>query len=347
MSMHNKGYVTGNPMIDKEVAEMAKKYGTPQTRECLRQLFMSVVKLHLDHADDRDLYLANVTLKELRHIFRTFARYRDKKKVVIFGSHRIPAKSKEYKMAEEFSREIVKRGYMVITGGGGGVMEAGNKGAGRSGFAVKIRLPLEMEANQYVTRGEKLINVKYFFTRKLAFMKESDATVLFPGGFGTHDEGFEVLTLIQTGKALPRPVVMVEKPGGTYWKSWLKFIKNDLIKGGYLTKIDLHLFRIVRSVKEAIEEIENYYRVYHSIKFSTEATVIRLNEKISAAKLKRLSKKYKDIILSGEIRPSGPLSAEVRGKEHLGLPRICLDFDRKSYPRLVELIRDINRKDGE
>jgi hypothetical protein len=177
--MDKRGYYTGDKNIDSEIDNLARKYSTPQTREYIQQLFMSVVKLHLDKADERDLYMANVTLKELRHIFRIFARYRDVRKVVIFGSHRSKPASREYKLTEKFAKEIVKKGYMVITGGGGGVMEAGNKGAGKDGFAVKIKLPQEFEANPYVTRGEKLIIVKYFFTRKLAFLKESDATVLF------------------------------------------------------------------------------------------------------------------------------------------------------------------------
>lgn len=339
--MRSKGYRTGKPEIDKEIEKLSIKYSLPHNREYFRELFTTVIKLHLDKADTRDLYLANVTLKELRHIFRTFARYRNVRKVVMFGSHRSKPKSKEYKMAVDFAKEIVKKGFMVITGGGGGVMEAGNRGAGKKGFAVKIKLPLELEPNPYVSRGEKLINVKYFFTRKLAFIKESDATVLFPGGFGTHDEGFEVLTLLQTGKCSPRPIVFVESPGKNYWKSWLRFLEKQLLKGKFLTKDDLNLFTVVGSVKEAVEEIVGFYRNYHSIRFAREMTIIRLNRKIPVKELKRLSKKYKDMI-SGEIIPSGPLPAEVRNKEFLELPRICLRFDRKSYGRLMELIRDLS-----
>ena len=339
--MSAKSYIIGKPEIDREIEELAIKYSFPQNREYFRQLFTTVVKLHLDKADERDLYLANVTLKELRHIFRTFSRYRDVRKVVIFGSHRSLPKSKEYKMTVDFAKEIVKKGFMVITGGGGGVMEAGNRGASKKGFAVKIRLPLELEPNPYVSRGEKLINVRYFFTRKLAFIKESDATVLFPGGFGTHDEGFEVLTLLQTGKCSPRPLVFVESPGESYWKTWLRFLKNELLKGKFLIKEDFNFFTVVDSVKAAVEEITNFYRNYHSIRFGKEMTIIRLYRKIPVKALKRLSKKYKDIV-SGEIIPSGPLPAEVRNKEFLELPRICMKFDRKSYGRLIELIKDLS-----
>ncbi|KPJ69248.1 hypothetical protein AMJ44_04190 [candidate division WOR-1 bacterium DG_54_3] len=340
--MNEKGYKIGKSAIDREIEELARKYSLPQNREYFRQLFTTVVKLHLDKADERDLYLANVSLKELRHIFRTFKTYRNVRKVAIFGSHRSSPKSKEYKMTVEFAREIVKKGFMVITGGGGGVMEAGNRGAGKKGFAVKIKLPQELEPNPYVTRGEKLIMVRYFFTRKLAFIKESDATVLFPGGFGTHDEAFEVLTLLETGKCSPRPLIFVEAPGKKYWGTWLRFLKNELLKGRFLTEEEFKLFRVVGSAKKAVEEIVSFYRNYHSIRYGKETTIIRMNRRIPVNELKKLSKKYKAII-SGEILPSGPLPAEVRNKEYLELPRICMCFDRKSYGGLMDLIRDLNK----
>ncbi|MFC1571526.1 TIGR00730 family Rossman fold protein [Candidatus Margulisiibacteriota bacterium] len=336
-----KGYQTGRPEIDKEIERLAVKYSIPQTRAYFQELFTTVIKLHLDKADEKDLYQANVTLKELRHIFRVFNSYRDIRKVVIFGSHRSSPRSREYKMAVKFAAEIAKRNWMVITGGGGGVMEAGNKGAGKKSFAIKIRLPNEAEPNPYVPQGEKLVNVKYFFTRKLAFIKESDATVLFPGGFGTHDEAFEVLTLLQTGKDHPRPIICVEAPGKRYWKNWLRFLKKDLLGGGYLVPDDFKLFKIVKSVKEAVEETTKFYRVYHSIRYSRGITIIRLKKRIPEKKLEKLSKKYQDII-EGEIRPSGPLPAEVREKDHVDLPRICMKFNRKGYGRLMELIGELN-----
>lgn len=340
--MKTKNYRTGNKKIDQLVDQLAKEYSTPESRNHIHDLFVSVIKLHLDKACDHDLYQANTTLKELRHIFRTFVPYRHNRKVVIFGSHRTPEKSREYKFAQEFAEEIVKQGYMVITGGGGGIMEAGNRGAGSKGFAIKIKLPLEMEANPYVIRGEKLINVKYFFTRKLAFIKESDATILFPGGFGTHDEGFEVLTLLQTGKTLPRPVVMIDPPWSNYWKNWLRFVKKELIWYKYLLPADLNLFRIVKTPAAAVKEITDFYKNYHSIYYGRETTIIRLNRQLVQSKLQRLSRKYKDI-MTGEIQPSGPLPAEVRCKEFLDLPRLCFKFDRRSFNLLAGLIRDLNK----
>ena len=334
-------YRIGEDAIDREINSITKKYSRFQNRELIRQLFTTIVKLYLDEADERDLYLANVTLKELRHVFRVFSKYRHVRKVVIFGSHKTPLKSAEYKQAQEFSEKIVKAGYMVITGGGGGIMEAGNRGANDKGFAIKIKLPLEAEPNVYVKKGEQLVNVHYFFTRKLAFIKESDATVLFPGGFGTHDEGFEVLTLLQTGKTIPRPIVMIEPKGSTYWSNWLKFVNKELLRFGYVTKDDYSLFKIVNTVDAAVKEINAFYHAYHSIKYGKPLSVIRLNFQLPEKKLKELSKKYKDILVSGEIKPSGPLSSEVRAKELLHLPRISLHFNMKSYNRLVALIKDL------
>ncbi|MBI5399040.1 LOG family protein [Candidatus Saganbacteria bacterium] len=335
-------YCTGDPVIDREIEKLAARYSTPHSRFYLRELFTTVIKLYLDEADEHNLYMANVTLKELRHIFRTFTKYRGTRKVVIFGSHRTPAKAAEYKMAQAFAEEMVKLGYMVITGGGGGVMEAGNKGAGNQGFAIKIKLPLEMAPNPYVIRGEKLINVRYFFTRKLTFIKESDATVLFPGGFGTHDEGYEVLTLLQTGRCLPRPVIFIDPPGCSYWKQWRQFLEKALLKDNYITKNDFGIFSIVNSVPAAVKEITNFYRIYNSIVYGKDMTVIRLNQRVSEKGLKNLSRQYRDI-MTGEIKPCGPLPNEVRTKEFLDLPRIGFDFDRKSYNRLIQLIKDINQ----
>jgi uncharacterized protein (TIGR00730 family) len=340
---HNhKTYITGDKKIDQDIDTLACKYSTPQTREYFRQLFTTVIKLYQDCANEKDLYLANITLKEMRHIFRTFSHYRGIRKVVIFGSHRLPSASAEYEMAEDFARKIVEKGYMVITGGGGGVMEAGNKGAGRNGFAVKIKLPLESQPNPYVLPGEKLLNVKYFFTRKLTFIKESDATVLFPGGFGTHDEGFEVLTLLQTGRCLPRPIVCLEPKGGKYWKTWLNFLKKEILKGGYIREADFDLFRIVYSIEDAVKEIVDFHSVYHSIHYGKESTIIRLNQRLPQNALQKLSRKYKDI-MEGEIVPSGPLPSEIRAREYLDLPRICFSFDRKNFNRLIALIRDLNK----
>ncbi|MBU0686787.1 MAG: TIGR00730 family Rossman fold protein [Candidatus Margulisbacteria bacterium] len=335
-----KPYSTGDPLIDNEIKLLANKYSHTKTQEFFRQLFTTIIKLHLDHAETADLHLINTTLKELRHAFRVFTPYRSQRKIAVFGSHRISRNSHEYKLSEEFCREIAKRGFLVITGGGGGIMEAGNKGAGEKSFAAKIRIAAE-QLNPYIPKGEKVITFNYFFNRKLIFIKESDATVLFPGGFGTQDEGFEVLTLLQTGKCTPRPIIMMENKKG-YWKFWLKFIKDKLIKGGFLTKEDLTLFSVVKNAKDAIAEIENFYRVYHSIRYSKDLTIVRLNRELSPAAYKTLNQKFKDILTHGTIQPCQALPIEKKNGEHPHLPRLQMYFNQKSFTRLQQFVKELN-----
>jgi hypothetical protein len=246
-------------------------------------------------------------------------------------------------MAEEFSRKISEKGYMIVTGGGPGVMEAGSKGAkAGNDFALNIRLPFEQKPNPYVDEREKLINFKYFFTRKLIFIKETDATALFPGGFGTNDEGFEALTLIQTGKSKPRPIVIMEPEGSTYWGDWKRFVDKQLVKNGYIKKDDLSLFHIAKSADEAIKYIEDFYRVYHSIRYIRGLTVVRLNKKVSRKVLNIINQDFKDILTRGRISPSSPAKEEIQKKEYLGLPRLVMNFNMRDYGRLCEMIRVIN-----
>jgi hypothetical protein len=294
-----------------------------------------------------DLKLVNNALKEMRYSFKIFAPYRDVKKVIIFGSARSKKHSPEYRMAEELARRLTEKGCMVVTGGGPGVMEAGNKGArkGRE-FALNIRLPFEQKPNPFIDEKDKIINFKYFFVRKLVFIKETDATALFPGGFGTHDEGFEMLTLVQTGKARPRPIVMMEPEGASYWAAWKRFVDRELLHPGFISKEDYQLFRIVKSVDEAVAYIEEFYRVYHSIRYAGALTVLRLNEKPSEKTVRQLNRDFKDILAGGDIRISSPTKTELREGDHVHLPRLVMKFNRRCYGRLYEMIGMINR-DGE
>ncbi|MDP2767225.1 MAG: TIGR00730 family Rossman fold protein, partial [Candidatus Methanoperedens sp.] len=300
-----KDYEVGDQVMDDLIAQLARKSGSLETESLLREILTTSVKLGKESIDRGDLKLANNTLKELRYSFKVFSPYRNIKKVIIFGSARSKNNSAEYKMAEELSRKLTEKGYMIVTGGGPGVMEAGNKGAGSGkDFALNIRLPFEQKPNPYIDEKEKLINFKYFFTRKLIFVKETDATALFPGGFGTLDEGFEMITLVQTGKSRPRPIVLMEPKGSTYWTSWMHFVKNQLVKKGFIHKEDLSLFTIVKTADQAVKYIEDFYRVYHSIRYVLGQAVIRLNRQISEKTLKFINKKFKDILTSGEIRVS-------------------------------------------
>jgi len=341
--MKKDKYIIGDESVDRIINELAEKFGSTGTKELYRQMLTTVIKLTLDGADTGDLKLLNTSLKELRHAFKIFSRYRKVKKVVIFGSARIKPSSKEYKMVAEFAEKISKLGFLVITGGGGGVMEAGNKGAlpGKS-FAVNIRLPLEQRPNPYIKQSEKLMSFNYFFTRKLIFIKESDATVLFPGGFGTNDEAFEVLTLAQTGKGCPRPIIFVNDPNSTYWNTWFKFLKHEAVSRGFLSENDLKIFRIVDTVDEAVNEVAGFYKVYQSTRYVKGKLVIRLKKTPTDDQLKMLNDQYHDILESGKIILTEPLPEEVRDKDQHEFPRILLHFNKRDYGRLFEMIREIN-----
>jgi hypothetical protein len=224
-------------------------------------------------------------------------------------------------------------------------MEAGNKGAeGKNDFALNIRLPHEQKPNPYIDEKERLINFKYFFTRKLTFVKETDATALFPGGFGTNDEGFEMLTLIQTGKSRPRPVVLMEPEGSSYWSDWKRFIERHLVKTGFVDKEDLNIFSLERSVDGAIKYIDDFYRVYHSLRYVGRETVIRLNKQLSDESLRLINSQYKDILSSGTILPGKAKKEEIEKNEYPFLPRLIMNFNKHSYGRLCKLIHLINRQ---
>ncbi len=339
-----KEYEIDDRAIDGLINRMARKHGSSESDYLLREILTTAVKLGLESRDKGDLKLVNNTLKELRYSFKIFSPYRKIKKAIIFGSARSKNTSAEYVMAEDFARKIARKGYMVVTGGGPGVMEAGNKGAGKGRhFALNIRLPFEQKPNPYIDEKDKLINFKYFFTRKLVFVKETDATVLFPGGFGTNDEGFEMLTLIQTGKSKPRPIVLMEPRGSGYWADWKRFIERQLVKNGYIKKDDLSLFYTAKNADDAVRYIEDFYKVYHSIRYVSGLTVLRLNKKISAKTLKLINAKFKDILTGGEIKLSAPTPEEVQKEEYLDLPRLVMDFNLRDYGRLMELIRMINK----
>lgn len=339
-----KEYEIGDAAIDGLIKGLAARAGSAENGRILREIVTTAVKLARESKDKGDLKLVNNTLKELRYSFKIFSPYRAVKKVVIFGSARSKRTSSEYKMAEEFTRRLTGKGYMIVTGGGPGVMEAGNKGARAGmGFALNIRLPFEQVPNPYIDEKDKLINFKYFFTRKLIFIKETDATALFPGGFGTNDEGFEMLTLIQTGKTKPRPIVLVEPKGSTYWKAWKRFVDREFLKNGYISKEDYNLFSIVKSVDEAVGYIDDFYKVYHSIRYVSGLTVLRLNREISGKALRLINRKFKDILACGEIKLSPPLAEEIEKGEYPDLPRLVMNFNLCGYGRLCEMINVINK----
>ncbi|GIW44176.1 MAG: Rossman fold protein, TIGR00730 family [Candidatus Binatia bacterium] len=311
--------------------------------QLIQQLQTTVQQLAEDQASIADLKIAAGALREMREGFKLFAPYRHIKKVSTFGSARVQEGDPVFRLAEEFARRIADHGFMVITGAGGGIMEACQRGAGRErSFGVNIRLPHEQQANSIISGDPKLMSFRYFFTRKLFFLKEADAVVLFPGGFGTHDEAFETLTLLQTGKTRPVPLVFLDRPGGTYWTTWRRYVEDHMLRRGMIDRTDFCLFRVTDNVDEAIHEILNFYTVYHSIRYVRELLAIRLQRPLPDAYVAELNEKFADIVVRGRMEQRGPLPAEQDEPDLASLPRLVLQFDRLHYGRLRELIDAIN-----
>jgi len=312
--------------------------------ELAQQIRETADKLLRDGASRGDIKLLSTALRELRYAFKVFAPYRHLRKVSIFGSARLPASHPAYASAVEFSRRIAEAGWMVITGAASGIMEAGHVGAGREkSIGVNILLPFEQEANPIIRGDLKLMHLKYFFTRKLLFVKESDAVALFPGGFGTQDECFEALTLLQTGKAQMFPIVMIDEPGGDYWLRWHEYITDELLKRGLISPADMALFKVTNSVDEAVAEVLQFYRIYHSMRYVHGDLLLRLQRWLPEEKVQRLRDEFSDIIVAGTIEQTEALPEEANDAHIADLPRLRFRFDRRNLGRLRQMIDAINR----
>ncbi|MBI4385175.1 MAG: LOG family protein [Nitrospinae bacterium] len=342
--MPNSRYIVGDPKIDQSILELSQNCASPECADLLREMLTTLVKLGREHADIGDFKLVNSTLKELRHALRIFLPRRGTRKAAFFGSARTKDSDPCYQMAHEMAAIMAGKGFMVVSGGGGGIMEAANRGAGNgNSFGLNIKLPFEQKANQYIQGSQNLMNFKYFFTRKLMFIKETNATALFPGGFGTLDEGFENITLFQTGKSLPRPIVLMEPPDSDYWENWLKSVKRDLLGNDYISEDDLKLFRIFHSAEEGARYIVDFYRAYHSLRYVRDLTVLRFTKEIPQQAVKRLNGEFKDILRNGDIQTSPPLPEEVQRNEHLDLPRLVFNYNKRNFGRLLDMIHFINQ----
>ena len=330
-----------NRRIDDLLAQAQRVYGEVDGADFVRQILASGVRLVSDGTARADLALLNSALKELRHAFRVFEPFAHVRKVSVFGSARTRPDQPAWTQAYRFAQRIVDEGWMVITGAGAGIMGAAQGGAGReASFGVNIRLPFEQEANPTIAGDRKLINFRYFFTRKVVFVKESHAIALFPGGFGTHDEGFEALTLIQTGKSEIVPVVFIDAPGGSYWREWEEFLRSHPLANGLVSEGDFHLFRVTDDVEEAVCEIQNFYRNYHSSRYVDDVLVLRVQTAPSAAQLAALNEEFADVVKRGRIEVTRALDREEG--EVAELPRVALEFDRRSMGRLRQLIDRLN-----
>ena len=343
--MTNESRPTPDPFEQVHPDEPHEVHHPPSIDQLVQQMRETADKLLRDNAARGDVKLLNTALKELRYSFKIFAPYRQQRKITVFGSARLPRDHPAYHQAVDFSRRIAAAGYMVITGAASGIMEAGHVGAGRErSIGVNILLPFEQEANSIIRGDLKLMHLRYFFTRKLLFIKEADAIALFPGGFGTQDEGFEVLTLVQTGKSHLLPIVMVDEPGGDYWKQWERYIRDVLLARRLIGPTDMSLFKVTDSAEEAVAEVLTFYRVYHSMRYVRRDLVLRLQHALPDALLERIRKEFAEIVVSGTFEQMGALPEESNDAHVAGLPRLRFHFDRRNLGRLRQLVDLINRE---
>jgi uncharacterized protein (TIGR00730 family) len=335
------------PPVDEElrrrIDELIKFKGGGFNQESVADIIESALKILTDVEDSGDVRVIQTAIRELRYAFRLFAPYAGIRKVTIFGSARTLSTKLEYHQAVEFGRKIAEAGFMVITGAGGGIMQAGHEGAGlEKSFGANIRLPWEQSANPIIREDKKLITFKYFFTRKLIFIRHSDAIALFPGGFGTMDEGYEALTLMQTGKSQLMPLVLIDRPGGTYWKTWDKHVREHLLRDQLISPDDLNLYRITDSADEAVKIITRFYRNFHSSRFVKDLFVIRLKHAPTDTAIEAMNEDFADIITGSPIRSIGPTPEETDDDDNVELPRIGFGFNRRDYGRLRQLIDVLN-----
>jgi uncharacterized protein (TIGR00730 family) len=329
-------------LVEKLVERAQERFGRSDGADWVRQIVVTALRLLAEERDVGDLKLITSSMKELRHAFRVFAPYESRRKVSVFGSARTGSNEPAWQQAFDFARRMREHGWMTITGAGDGIMGAAQAGAGReAGFGVNIRLPWEQSANEVIAGDPKLINFRYFFTRKVMFVKESHAVALFPGGYGTHDEGFEALTLIQTGKCQVMPVVCVDAPGGSYWKDWQAWIERRLLGAGLVGPDDLRLFRVTDDVEEAVAEVTRFYANYHSSRFLGDRLLLRLRHAPDAETLAELNREFADLLVGGPMElVLGPLRQEAGEFEEL--PRLVLEFERRAVGRLRMLIDRLN-----
>lgn len=315
----------------------------PVIADLVRRLRTAASQLPADHTAHADLKILSQTLRELRRAFAIFAPYRSQRKVTVFGSARTATDAPAYRQALTFGKRMAEAGWFVVTGAATGIMEAGHRGAGRErSMGINIMLPFEQEANEIIRGDGKLVTMKYFFTRKLMFVKECDAVVCLPGGFGTLDEAFEVLTLLQTGKRELMPLVFLDAPGGTYWTDWLAFVRTNLLAEGMISPEDLSLFKVTDRVDEAVNEVLGFYRVYHSMEYVHGRLVLRLQKPLEAPRLAAINRDFGDILADGSFRQESAIAGELPKPELAGLTRLTFHFNRRSLGRLRRLIDAIN-----
>jgi uncharacterized protein (TIGR00730 family) len=332
-----------DPELRQRVEELIRFKGGGFNEENVADIIENGLKLLKDVEDTGDVRVIQTALRELRYAFKLFAPYAHVRKVTIFGSARTLPTRMEYQQATEFGRKITEAGFMVITGAGGGIMQAGHEGAGpEKSFGANIRLPWEQAANPVIREDKKLVTFKYFFTRKLIFIRHSDAIALFPGGFGTMDEGYEAITLMQTGKSQLMPLVLIDRPGGTYWRTWDKHVREHLLRDQLISPDDLNLYQITDDTDQAVKIITRFYRNFHSSRFVKDLFVIRLKHAPPDSAVQAMNEDFADIIIGPSIQRIDPTPDEVADQDNVELPRIAFGFNRRDYGRLRQLIDVLN-----
>ena len=340
MSLHT--YRTGNDQIDQQILEFVEAVPN-ENRDLIAEILVTAFRLGNENADRGELKLVNNALKELRHAFHVFSPYRDHRKATLFGSARIKKGDPTYRSARQFGAEMVKRDWMVMTGAGPGIMAAGLEGAGtENSFGINIDLPFENTANPFIADDPKLINFKYFFTRKVTFMKESHGYALLPGGFGTMDEAFELLTLMQTGKSPISPVVLLDPPGSTYWERWVDFVRAELLEGQLISENDLAFISVTNDPAQAANHLCHFYSTFHSTRFVGGRLVLRLNRMVEDAELSALNTEFGDLLESGSIERIEVTSAELKDNDQVSLHRLALRYHRAGQARLRLMIDALN-----
>jgi len=344
-SRKKRPYSTGSPEQDKKIENLLDSWDISADRRYFREMLVTVYKLAHDQTHPADIRLFTKSMKEMRYADSVFAPYRGTRKVSIYGSARTQPGLPEYEQAKRCAAMMVESGFMVITGGGEGIMGAAQAGAGRErSFALNITLPFEQKPNETIAGDPKLINFKYFFTRKVNFVKHSDAFILCPGGFGTMDEGFETITLMQTGKSPIVPLVFLDAPKGNFWSTFARYLKEHIMRDGLISESDFHLFKVTDNPEAARKEIVNFYYNYHSSRFVGETLVIRMHRAVPSGALIRLRDDFADMLTRPDgIESSGALSEEINEPELSKLPRLCVQFNRRAYGRLRQLIDRINQ----
>jgi uncharacterized protein (TIGR00730 family) len=331
------------PEIEQGIRDLIARYGGGHNADLVEDILENALRLLRDVTDRGDVRVIQTAVRELRYSFKLFEPYAGTRKVTIFGSARTKPSKVEYQQTVDFARKIAEAGWMVITGAGPGIMQAGHEGAGpEKSFGANIRLPWEQGANPVIAEDAKLITFKYFFTRKLTFIRQSDAIALFPGGFGTLDEAYETLTLMQTGKSQLMPLVLIDKPGGTYWKTWDKTVREHLLRNELISEDDLHLYHVTDSTDEAVRFITRFYRNYHSSRFVRELLVIRLKNAPSPSAIQALNEDFANLIDGVPVHAIEATPDEREDEEYVDLPRIAFRFNRRDYGRLREMIDVLN-----